>query len=146
MLERILKGLRQSPHAGPGEDKRLAAAVLLLETARADYAHHELELDAVREGLAREFGVAPEALAPLLADAEQRAKHSVSLHEFVQTLNRALDVEEKRSLLRLLWQVAYADGKIEPLEEHLLRRLADLLHLPHADFIRAKLAASDHSP
>lgn len=141
MLERIFKGLRHAPHASPAEDRRLAAAVLLLETARADYEHHALELDAVRAGLAREFGLSGAALDTLLADAGEKAKHSVSLHEFVQTLNRTLPVDEKRSLLRLLWEVAYADGRIEPLEEHLLRRLADLLHLPHSDFIRAKLDA-----
>ncbi|MBI3171641.1 MAG: TerB family tellurite resistance protein, partial [Hydrocarboniphaga effusa] len=45
------------------------------------------------------------------------------------------------ALLGLLWRVAYADGKLEANEEHLLRRLSDLLHLSHGDFIRARHAA-----
>ena len=140
-----LRGLLRSAAAAtatPGDERRLAAAVLLLEVARADYAHHEAERATLRAGLAREFGVAEKALDELLDEAELRAKKSVSLFDFVQTLNRAMTPDEKRGLLRLLWDVAHADGRVDAHEEHLLRRIADLLHLSHADFIRGKLDAA----
>ena len=140
-----LRGLLRSAAAAtatPGDERRLAAAVLLLEVARADYAHHEAERATLRAGLAREFGVAESALDELLDEAELRAKKSVSLFDFVQTLNRAMTPDEKRGLLRLLWDVAHADGRVDAHEEHLLRRIADLLHLSHADFIRGKLDAA----
>jgi len=146
MLEALLKRLASdAPRESPQDQQRLAAAVLLLEVARADYQHAPAELAALRAGLGREFGVTEAALDALLTQAESRAKQAVSLFDFVQTLNRTMTPEDKRGLLGLLWEVAHADGRVDPHEEHLIRRLADLLHLPHADYIRAKLDAAKKS-
>jgi uncharacterized tellurite resistance protein B-like protein len=148
MFEHLRKLLQQSsgrPAASAAEDRQLAAAVLLLEIARADYAHHDAERAALRAGLAREFHVSEAALDALLGQAEQRAKQSVSLYDFVKTLNDTMAPEAKRGLLRLLWDVAHADGHVDPHEEHLIRQLADLLHLSHADFIRGKLDAANNT-
>ena len=147
MFEHLRGLLRETKRPEPTSvnEQRLAAAVLLLEVARADYEHLPAERVALRAGLAREFQVPEAALDALLNEAELRAKQSVSLFEFVQTLNRTMSVDDKRGLLQLLWQVAHSDGRVDPHEEHLLRRIADLLHLSHADFIRGKLAASGES-
>ena len=140
-LRGLLKAERRQKAASPEDAQRLAAAVLLLEVARADYEHQPAEVEALRTGLSREFAVSQAALDSLLGEAAERAKQSVSLFEFVQTLNRSMSPDQKRSLLTLLWRVAWADGQIDPHEEHLLRRITDLLHLSHADFIRGKLEA-----
>lgn len=147
MFEHLRQLLRDAPRtsASPHDERQLAAAVLLLEVARADYDHQPAERDALRAGLAREFGVPEAALERLLGEAELRAKQSVSLYEFVTTLNRTMTADDKRGLLDLLWEVAHSDGKVDPHEEHLLRQLADLLHLSHADFIRGKLKARGES-
>lgn len=143
MFEHLRGLLRDAPRPAPSshDEQRLAAAVLLLEVARADYAHEPAERAALRAGLAREFNVPESALDALLDEAELRAKQSVSLYEFVTTLNRTMTHDDKRGLLNLLWEVAHSDGKVDAHEEHLLRQLADLLHLSHADFIRGKLKA-----
>lgn len=146
MFERLREVLRQSA-AKPAESREdarhMAAAVLLLEVARADYSHSAAERETLRAGLASEFGVPEDALDALLGKAERRAKQSVSLYDFVKTLNQSLSQDDKRALLRLLWDVAHADGTVDPHEEHLIRQLAELLHLSHADFIRGKLAAEE---
>ncbi len=139
-FEQLRQRLHDAPHPTKAEDRLRAAAVLLLELARADAEHHPAELATLRAGLASEFAVPEATLDALLADADAQAKASVSLFDFVQTLNRAMSQDEKRALLDLLWRVAYADGKIESNEEHLLRRLSDMLHLSHGDYIRAKHA------
>jgi uncharacterized tellurite resistance protein B-like protein len=145
-LRKLLQHSAQRPTASVEDEQRLAAAVLLLEIARADYDQHPAEQAALRAGLAREFHVSEAALDALLSRAELRAKQSVSLFDFVQTLNRTMSMDDKRALLRLLWDVAHADGRVDPHEEHLLRRIADLLHLSHADFIRGKLDAEKSAP
>lgn len=143
MFEHLRDLLRNAPKPAPAshDARRLAAAVLLLEVARADHDHQPAERAALRAGLSRDFGVAEAALDALLDEAELRAKKSVSLYEYVTTLNRTLSPDDKRGLLNLLWEVAHSDGKVDAHEEHLLRQLADLLHLSHADFIRGKLKA-----
>ena len=77
-------------------------------------------------------------LPGLLADARSRARQSVSLHDYVQTLNQSLDAAGKRRLIAMLWQVAVADGRVDKYEEHLLRRLVDLLYIPMADYVQAR--------
>ena len=77
----------------------------------------------------------------LLAVAEQRVEDSISLDEFTSVLNDTLTLADKRRCLVALWRVALADGRLDRFEEYALRKLGDLLHLSHADFIQAKLAA-----
>ena len=122
-------------------DRHLAMAVLLLETARADFERSPAELDTIRQQLGAAFGLDAAQTEALLTRAAESAGAAVSLHEFVSTLNTELDADGKRELLGWLWQVALADGRIEPREESLIRQLADLLFVPHADFVRTRIAA-----
>lgn len=138
-LARRLRALEAGPREKLGAD--LAAAVLLLEVARADLAHSDAELASLREALAHDFGLEAETVEALVREAGVHADRSVSLYEFVQAVNRDRSPEQKRALLRRLWQVAMADGRLDPHEEALLRKLTDLLHLEHEDFIAAKLDA-----
>jgi len=129
------------PPPKPAVDRHLAMAVLLLETARADFERDPAELALIREQLAKAFSLDAAQTEALLARAQQSAGAAVSLHDFVSTLNAELDADGKRQLLGWLWQVALADGRIEPREEGFIRQLADLLFVPHADFVRTRLAA-----
>ncbi|HXG27979.1 MAG TPA: TerB family tellurite resistance protein [Nevskiales bacterium] len=136
--------LRNARHASDDRERdeqaiRLAAAVLLVEMARADAEHPGPEREALRRELQTRFGLDAEAVQALLTSAERTADRSVSLHAFLDDINTGLEYPEKLAVLKMLWQVAYADGRLDRHEEHLMRRFADLLHLTHADFIRLKL-------
>lgn len=137
-LSRLETG-RSKPHP----PREIAIAVLLLECARADFEHQPAEIDVVREALGRQFGMEPAALDELMGRAGETAREAVSLHGPVARLNAELSHGEKRGLMEWLWQVAAADGRVDPHEEALLRKLADLLYISHADYIRAKLVAQD---
>lgn len=143
MLDRILKQFKQEPRTRPEDDRRLATAVLLYEVAHADFEHSPLEIDTLRETLAAEFRIAGDELDRLLENANQKQREAISLYDFVSALNRQLGQDERKALVRLLWRVAFSDGKLDPHEEHRIRNIAELLHVPHADFIRAKLRESD---
>lgn len=119
--------------------RELAAAVLMVEVARADFDEDARELDVVRRQLGQRFKLADSEIDSLLAEARQTADREVSLHRYVSTLNDELDYDDKIAVLEMLWQVAYADGVLEKHEEHLMRRYADLLYIPHRDWIQAKL-------
>jgi uncharacterized tellurite resistance protein B-like protein len=117
---------------------QLATAALLMEMAQADFAEAPAERDHVLALLQREFALSAheaERIAGLGADA---AKAAVSLYDFTRTLDQALSTEDKVRIIEMLWQVAYADGALDKYEEHLLRKLADLLHLTHRQLIQAK--------
>ena len=120
---------------------RLAAAALLIETARADFTQDTAEEAALAELLRRELKLSAEEVKELLALASQRVDESTSLYEFTRVINDHYTPQQKLQLVSAMWVVAYADGNLDKYEEHLIRRVAELTYVAHEDYIRAKLRA-----
>jgi uncharacterized tellurite resistance protein B-like protein len=140
-LRQLFEPLPDASVGRPHVELELAAAVLLLEVARADYEWDGAEYRVLQERLERRFALGRAELRELLHRAEAAVEHAVSLHAYTDLINRNYTPAQKFELLCALWEVAYSDGELHHHEEHMIRRLADLLHLPHREFIRAKLAA-----
>jgi len=121
------------------EPRELATAALLLELARSDFSESTEEVEAIKHLLERRFGLQGETLEQLLADAAKRATNAVSLHEFTHRLNRELSESDKLEIVEMLWRVSHADGRIDKHEEHLILRIAGLLHISDKDRVRLKL-------
>jgi uncharacterized tellurite resistance protein B-like protein len=135
------RGSDPDPDAAP-----LAVAQLLLEIARVDTTVEAAELAVIRGHLQQAYGLADAQLAALIARANEQVERSISFHDTVRQINAALSADDKQALVTALWRVAHADARVDPHEEALLRRLADLLHVPHSAFVRAKLRAQDAPP
>lgn len=147
MLEAIQQFFQRtlviSDQDSPGPTLELATAALLCEVVRADYQHDPRELDALRAMLLRHFSLDEGAVDELMALAQQEVEEAVDHYQFVSLIKERYGYEQRAQLIRLMWQLAYADGELSPLEEHRIRRLADLLHVGHGDFIRAKLRVQE---
>ncbi len=128
----------QSPPATREQQLQLAFAVLLVDVARADWEHAPQERETITAALATQFALDREHAQNLVREAENTLDVETSLYGFLELLNRECSIAEKRELMNRLWEVAFADGELSKYEEHTIRRLADLLHVSHADFIRAK--------
>lgn len=140
MLDRI-RALFSADPSVPSDDAaahHLAAAVLLVEVAKADHALDQIELQRLSAMLQRHWSLSDQDLTDLVAAAQNASDAHVSLHEHIELINRHFSVEQKFELVCSLWQVAIADDSIHHHEELLVRRIADLLYVPHRDFIRAK--------
>jgi uncharacterized tellurite resistance protein B-like protein len=118
---------------------RLATAALLVEMSRADASESAAEQQHIVDLVVGHFDLPRAEAEQVLADASARADAAVSLHEFTRLLNDALAPADKQRVIELLWRVAFADGTLDRYEDHLVRKVADLLYVPHAEFIRAKL-------
>lgn len=121
------------------EPLELATAALLIELARADFSESTTELEAIGHVLQRRFNLDAQTLDRLVADATRRADRAVSLHEFTHRLNLELPEADKLAIIEMLWRVSNADGSIDKHEEHLIRRIAGLLHVSDRDRVRLKL-------
>ncbi|MFO8046960.1 MAG: TerB family tellurite resistance protein [Halomonas sp.] len=119
----------------------LAAAALLCEVMRADYRVDPAQLEALRELLMTHLHLEAEAVESLMAMARDEVESSVDHYQFVSLIKQDYDYGRRVELVRMMWVVALADGEHHHLEEHRIRQLADLLHVGHNDFIRAKLEA-----
>jgi len=121
--------------------RQLATAALLIEVASADLQLDEQELERIRAILGRKFNLDPEQLATLTELAHAEKNEATSLYQFTQLINEHCDNEEKFQLITAMWEVAFADDNIDRYEEHLIRKIADLIYVSHSDFIRAKMLA-----
>jgi uncharacterized tellurite resistance protein B-like protein len=117
-------------------------AALLVEVLRADYDVAGTEREQVLESIRGILGLDATQGAELLAEAEQQVDRAHDLHQFTAEINRALPHEEKLRLVEQMWRVAQADATVHKYEEHIIRRVSDLLHVSHREFIAAKLRAA----
>ena len=122
---------------------RLAAAALLLEVTHLDHEVTPEERRAVTVAVREHFGLSGEEAAELLLCAEQERADSTDYYQFTSLINSEYDAARKVELVELMWRIAYADDSLHHYEEHLVRRVADLLYVPHGAFIAAKHRAMD---
>ena len=121
---------------------QLATAALLVEMVHADADESADELQAVRAALKSAFDLDDDTITTIIKLAQDERDAATCLHEFTRSLNDVLDADGRTRVVELLWQVAYADGRLDVYEEHLVRKVADLLHVPHSAYIHAKLRAA----
>ncbi|OAN18050.1 hypothetical protein A3K86_03795 [Photobacterium jeanii] len=147
MFNQLRTLLRQVMHEGTDggavdtTSMHVAMASLLCEVASADHEVDPREEQAKVSLLVSLLDVSEARANQLLADAKVKSANSVSLYEFTTKL-RALQPEQRYSLIEAMWQVAYADGVIDPLEEAVIRQVSELIYVDHSQFIKAKLAAT----
>lgn len=124
--------------ADPQHALRLAVAALCVEMARADMQEKPAELVRARQMLAQRFALRDADAEALIAAGRKQSDQSVSLFHFTRVLNAQLDDTQKRTLLEMLWRVAYEDGVLDKYEDALLHKLAELLYVPLVELMRAK--------
>ena len=142
-----LKALFELPESDSAESRQrrlhLAAAALLIETARADFTQDASEEAALKQLLCSSLQLEQDQVQELLTQAAEQVDRSTSLYEFTRVINDHYSAEQKLQLIGAMWAVAYADGNLDKYEEHLIRQVAELTYVPHQDYIRSKLEASD---
>jgi uncharacterized tellurite resistance protein B-like protein len=117
---------------------RVATALLLIEVAKADYAEELAEDEILLSSLKQFFALDDAAAALLLEEARRTADRAVELRQFTRRLHEELSVAEKHRVVEMLWQVALADSRLDKHEDHLVRRIAELLYVSHSDLIRIR--------
>ncbi|ASI90896.1 TerB family tellurite resistance protein [Vibrio mediterranei] len=120
----------------------LAIAALLCEVSNADYQVEEEEEKAKLSLIERLLGLDETESKTLLHQAQEQTKNSASLYDFTSSL-RELSQEKRFDLIQAMWEVANADGVIDPLEDAVIRKVAELLYVDHSEFIRAKIQVTD---
>ncbi len=137
------KSTGSGPRADGGDRISVAACVILLEMAHADDDFSVIEGDRVRRLMREELGLGAEEAEAVLATAGREQREATDLWGYTSVINRNFSDAEKRRLIEYAWRIAYADGRLDPGEDHLVHRLAALLHVDHAELIAAKLRARD---
>ena len=129
---RALLGLDEAePDRGPSVDRRLvAAAALMVEAALLDGNFAAAERRRILELLEQHFELDSEQASRLVAEAEAQARDSVDFHRFTAVIKDGFGHDGRLEIIEMLWEVAYADGKLDDYEASLLRRVTGLLYIP----------------
>lgn len=118
---------------------RTATVALLVEVARADFGVEDAEREMILRIIERHYAVTAEQARLIADEAESHADDATCLHPLTRLITSQCSLEEREEIVRLLWEVSFADGHVDKHEEHLVRKVADLLYVPHNRFIKAKL-------
>jgi uncharacterized tellurite resistance protein B-like protein len=131
--------------AAPAPNERhtieLATAALLIEVARVDEGATADERAAVLRAVRAKFELTHEEAERLIALAEEEMKQASDYFQFTSLINRHFTQQQKQRVIELMWRVAYSDASLTAHENHLMRKVADLLHITHGDYIAAKMRA-----
>ncbi len=146
----MLKGIRQffdsniqsvsggRRHESPQRALQLATAALLLEVARADFHIAADERKNIADAVQKMFGLSGQETAELVAMAEGEMEDATCLFEFIRLVNDHFDYAQKLKVIENMWQVAFTDLDKDKYEEHLIRRVCDLIYVSHSDFVRLR--------
>ena len=127
--------------AAPDEHRlQVATAALIAEVMRLD-GQEAAERATFLAAVKRKFSLSDDEALTLVALAEAEAREAVDYYQFTSLINRAFSAEQKVHVVELMWQVAYADGTLSAHEQHVMRKIAELLYVSHGDYITAKLRA-----
>ena len=120
-----------------------ACAALLIETALADKVFNDEELASMKQTLKIIYKVEEKDIDELIDESKKKVSESTSLYEYTRLINDLCDYEEKLRLINNLWSIAFADQQLDKYEEYLIRKISDLLHVSHKDFIQQKLLVKE---
>jgi uncharacterized tellurite resistance protein B-like protein len=120
---------------------RLATAALLLEMASADFSVEPEEIEAVHKAIIGGLGLTREQTNELVALAKEEARNMSSYFQFTSVINKSCTPEEKALIIEMMWQVAMADGRLDNYEEHMIRKIANLIYVPREQIVAAKHSA-----
>lgn len=122
----------------------LACAVLLIEILKADHHIDEREQAQLKSILQSLFHLNEADSQSLISEAFAQSEAATDLFKYTEAINAQWHAADKYQLIRSLWQVAYSDAALDKYEEYMIRRISDLLYVPHSEFIRAKLSVTAH--
>ncbi|MFS1525672.1 TerB family tellurite resistance protein [Microbulbifer sp. 2304DJ12-6] len=148
MLQQIRKLFKQIGSSADVEtrsaiDMRMISAALLVEVATVDQELEQRERDTLTQLLRQHYALDADSASVIIDEAIAQRDQATSLFEFTQAVNDQFSVQDKYLLVLQMWQVAFSDNVIEAFEEYLIRRVSELIYLPHGLFTKARAEARD---
>ena len=118
---------------------QLCTAALLIEVSRADHSIDQRETDTLINTLKAQFKLNDNDLNELVTLAEEESNEAIDLYQFTRLANEHYNYAEKIELVEDMWRIAFADGNVDKYEDYVIRKVSELMYVPHSDFIKAKL-------
>ena len=150
MIDKLTDFLKTfySPHQDFNKHEpslEIACTVLLCEVMKADGILQEEEKASLKEFILAQFNMKEEVINETIQTALKVSDDATDFYQFTKKINLHYTIEQRIEIIGYLWKLAYADGELATLEEHIIRKISDLLHLRHSEYIQTKLANTPSS-
>jgi uncharacterized tellurite resistance protein B-like protein len=132
------------PEEDAATPEQLATAALLIEVMVIDGNLDQQELESISGTLSSMLNLSQDQIDELISLSREEVAEATSLYQFTKEINEHFELDKKLSLMTAMWRVAFADGHLDKYEENIIRKVADLLHIRHSEYIQCKLAARDN--
>ena len=143
MIKQIFAPDAGPPQApGPDQNPLVIRVILLLETASYDNEFAPEERQAIKRLLRDSYGLSPEETKELITLARSRREAVADIYVFTRELANAMNMEERLQMMTEIWEIIFADGRVDAQEEHFARKMQKLLRIDHPTWIAAKQAAA----
>ena len=119
----------------------IATAALLIEVMTIDGNMDQEEMDSVKSNLSKILELSDDEIQELIDLSQEEVSDATSLYQFTKEINANFELQQKLDLMTALWQVALADDYLDKYEESILRKIADLIHLRHSEYVECKTKA-----
>jgi uncharacterized tellurite resistance protein B-like protein len=137
-------GIGEKPASRFSEsDYRLAAAALLIHVMSVDGQETGAEQDMLQDLLKRQFDLDDDAVDELIAAATAADREAVDLYSFTSLINRSLDEEGRRRIVKMMWEIVYADGRMNEFEDNIVWRASDLFGVSQRDRVEMRLEVAE---
>lgn len=107
-------------------DTKTAVAALLVHLASVDGEASPDERAAISGILKKHFELGDAEVKALMTEATRQDKDAVDLYKFTSALT-ALDEQERIDIIRLMWEVVFADDVNHEMEDNMVWRVAELI-------------------
>jgi len=125
-------------------DISLAVSALMVEIMHSDGKLEASEHDEMLKAIKNRFDLTDDGIESLVVKANEASSTATDFHQFTSLIKDNYSTEQRISFLTDLWQIAMADGHVDSYEEHLIRRIANLIGVYHGEFIQAKIQAREN--
>lgn len=143
-LKKLLHGSNRPTAAKKDHDISLAVTAMMVEIMLIDGKLDHSEQQTIINLVQQRFSLDAKEVQALLTEAKIAHDESTDLHQFTAQILKHYTANERIDFLAELWQIAMADGSIDPYEEQLIRRVANLVGVYHQEYIQAKIQAREH--
>ena len=138
IFKQLIEDINQLPEPQQNHSVEVASAVLLCEVMRADGLLHQEEITHIKQALLKQFPNLAEQIEEIIEQAIALSENATDFYQFTSIINQAFSHEKRIEMVSMLWQLALSDGELVSIEEHTIRKIADLLHLRQSEYIQAK--------
>ncbi|MBN7806150.1 TerB family tellurite resistance protein [Agrobacterium rosae] len=149
MFERIQSFFQNLTQGGSSEefapdDLRVAIAALCFQVMEADGTVSNVERQRLRELLQEHYDLSSSKLDALMEAGREAGREAVDYYRFTTDIRRHLNEEQRIELIGVLWDIVYADGERNEMEDHVIWRVADLLGVSVRDRVLQRQQAATH--